>query len=188
MARGAGLTEARRHLANSAATVALPETWYDMVRPGIAIYGLNPVPVETDLRPAMTFRSSVVLTKRIAAGDSVSYGQTWTATKETTLALVPVGYADGVPRTLSGRMEVWLAGRRRPVAGRVCMDQIVVDCGDDPVVEGDEVLLFGPGDRGEPTAGEWADTIGTIDYEIVTGMYRPRVRRTFVRSPALVVS
>jgi alanine racemase len=186
-ARAAGL-QPLRHIANSAATLTRPDLHFDMVRPGIAIYGLNPVPVETDLRPAMTFRSSVVLTKRIAAGDSVSYGQTWTATEDTTLALVPVGYADGVPRTLSGRMEVWLAGRRRPVAGRVCMDQIVVDCGNDTVVEGDEVLLFGPGDRGEPTAREWADAIGTIDYEIVTGMYRPRVRRTFVRTPALVVS
>ena len=77
-------------------------------------------------------------------------------------------------------MEVWLGGRRRPVVGRVCMDQIVVDCGDDPVADGDEVILFGPGDRGEPTAREWADKTGTIDYEIVTGMYRPRVRRSYI--------
>jgi alanine racemase len=94
------------------------------------------------------------------------------------LALVPVGYADGVPRVLSGKMQVWLAGVRRPVVGRVCMDQIVVDCGDDAVAEGDEVLLFGPGHRGEPTAQEWADAANTIHYEIVTGMYRPRVQRT----------
>jgi alanine racemase len=110
----------------------------------------------------------------------VSYGGTWTAPHDTTLALVPVGYADGVPRGLSGRLEVWLAGTRRPVVGRVCMDQIVVECGDDHVSPGDEVILFGPGDRGEPTAREWADSLNTIDYEIVTNMYRPRVRRRYL--------
>ena len=94
-------------------------------------------------------------------------------------ALVPVGYADGVSRALSGRMAVWLAGRRRPVVGRVCMDQIVVDCGDDTVEEGAEVVLFGDGSRGEPTATEWAEILGTIDYEVVTGMYRPRVVRSY---------
>ncbi|HEY0454581.1 alanine racemase [Actinophytocola sp.] len=169
----------KRHLANSAATLNRPDLHFDLVRVGIAMYGLNPLPDKENLRPVMTFRSSVALTRRIAAGTSVSYGQTWTAPRDTTLALVPVGYADGVPRLLSGRMDVWLAGRRRPVVGRVCMDQIVVDCGDDEVPVGAEVVLFGAGDRGEPTATEWANTIGTIDYEIVTGMYRPRVTRTY---------
>ena len=136
---------------------SLTACWVDLVRAGIAIYGLNPVPQHEDLRPAMTFRSSVVLTKRIAGGESVSYGQTWTAVTDTTLALVPVGYADGVPRGLSGRMEVWLGGRRRPVAGRVCMDQIVLDCDDDPVAAGDVAVLFGPGDDGEPTVDDWAE-------------------------------
>ncbi|KEI45162.1 alanine racemase [Saccharopolyspora rectivirgula] len=186
-ARAAGLTPIR-HLANSAAVLTRPDLHFELVRPGIAVYGLDPVPQHGDhgLRPAMTFRSSVVLTKRIEAGESVSYGQLWTAERATTLALVPVGYADGVPRTLSGRMSVWLAGKRRPVVGRVCMDQLVVDCGDDAVAVGDEVVLFGPGDRGEPTAAEWAEKIGTIHYEIVTGMYRPRVSRTVVdsREPA----
>jgi alanine racemase len=179
VARGAGLRPSR-HLANSAATLTRPDLHFDLVRTGIACYGLNPVPQPEDLRPAMTFRSSVALTKRVGAGEGVSYGHTWLTPRSTTLALVPVGYADGVPRGLSGRMEVWLAGRRRPVVGRVCMDQIVVDCGDDPVAAGDEVLLFGPGDRGEPTAREWADTLGTIDYEIVTGMHRPRVGRRYL--------
>jgi alanine racemase len=175
-----------RHLANSAAVLTRPDLHFELVRPGIAVYGLDPVPQhgDHDLRPAMTFRSSVALTKRVAAGESVSYGQAWTAGQPTHLALVPVGYADGVPRTLSGRMSVWLAGKRRPVVGRVCMDQLVVDCGDDQVREGDEVLLFGPGDRGEPTAAEWAAEIGTIHYEIVTGMYRPRVTRTVVGTEA----
>jgi alanine racemase len=168
-----------RHLANSAATLDRPDLHFDLVRVGIAMYGLNPLPAREDLRPVMTFRSSVAHTKRITAGESVSYGQTWTAPADTTLALVPAGYADGVPRLLSGRMEVWLGGRRRPVVGRVCMDQIVVDCGDALVPVGEEVVLFGDGARGEPTATEWADTIGTIDYEIVTGMYRPRVTRAY---------
>ncbi|WP_092598321.1 alanine racemase [Actinopolyspora xinjiangensis] len=175
-----------RHLANSAALLTRPDLRFDMVRPGIAVYGLDPVPQEGDhgLRPAMTFRSSVALTKRIAAGESVSYGHMWTAPAETTLALVPVGYADGVPRSLSGRFSVWLGGERRPVVGRVCMDQIVVRCDDAPVSEGDEVVLFGPGDEGEPTAEEWAERLGTIHYEIVSGMYRSRVSRTVVAEDA----
>ena len=168
-----------RHLANSAATLNRPDLHFDLVRVGIAMYGLNPLPTNEDLKPAMTFRSSVALTKRIGKGESVSYGQTWTATKDTNLALVPVGYADGVSRALSGRMDVLLAGRRRPIVGRVCMDQIVIDCGDDEISEGAEVVLFGDGTRGEPTATEWANVLDTIDYEIVTGMYRPRVARSY---------
>ncbi|GAA2809078.1 alanine racemase [Saccharopolyspora taberi] len=180
-ARAVGL-DPIRHLANSAAVLTRPDLHFELVRPGIAVYGLDPVPQHGDhgLVPAMTFRSSVALTKRVVAGESVSYGHSWTADRPVNLALVPVGYADGVPRTLSGRMSVWLGGRRRPVVGRVCMDQLVVLCDDDEVAEGDEVVLFGPGDRGEPTAAEWADEIGTIHYEIVTGMYRPRVTRTVV--------
>lgn len=178
-ARQAGLRPLR-HLANSAATLTRPDLCFDLVRTGIAVYGLNPVPFAWDLRPAMTFRSSVVLVKRIAAGESVSYGCTWTAATDTTLALVPVGYADGVPRGLSGRMDVLVGGCRRPVVGRVSMDQIVVDCADHPVREGEEVVLFGPGHQGEPTARDWADTLGTIDYEIVTNMYRPRLSRRYV--------
>ncbi len=168
-----------RHLANSAATLDRPDLHFDLVRVGIAMYGLNPLPYQEDLRPAMTFRSSVALTKRLAAGESVSYGHTWTADRDTTLALVPVGYADGVSRALSGRMDVWLAGRRRPIVGRVCMDQLAVDCGDDAVAEGDEVVLFGAGTLGEPTATEWAHVLDTIDYEVVTGMYRPRITRSY---------
>lgn len=178
-ATAAGL-EPLRHLANSAATLTRPDLHFDLVRVGIAAYGLNPVSVDVDLRPAMTFRSSVVSVKRVAVGESVSYGHTWTAPVDTTLALVPVGYADGVPRTLSGRLDVRLGGRNRPVVGRVGMDQIVVDCGDDPVSPGDEAVLFGPGRDGEPTARSWADAVGTIDYEIVTGMYRPRITRRYV--------
>jgi alanine racemase len=177
-AQAAGLNP-MRHLANSAATLDRPDLHFDLVRVGIAMYGLNPMPYRENLRPAMTFRSSVALAKRVPRGESVSYGHTWTATKDTNLALVPVGYADGVSRALSNRMDVFLAGKRRPIVGRVCMDQIVVDCGDDTVAEGEEVVLFGDGRHGEPTATEWANTLGTIDYEVVTGMYRPRVVRSY---------
>jgi alanine racemase len=171
-----------RHLANSAATLTRPDLHLDLVRPGVAVYGLSPVPQLGDfgLRPAMTLRSRVLLAKRVPAGEGVSYGHIWTTTQATTLALVPAGYADGIPRGLSGRFSVLLRGRRREVVGRVCMDQVVVDCGDDDVAEGDEVVFFGPGDRGEPTAQDWADALGTIHYEIVTGVVRPRVVRTFV--------
>jgi alanine racemase len=179
LARDAGLRPLR-HLSNSAAALTRPDLRFDLIRAGIAVYGLSPVPElgSFGLRPAMTFRSRVVLVKRVPADEGVAYGHTYRTSAETTLALVPVGYADGVPRGLSGRMDVQLRGRRLPVAGRVSMDQIMVDCGDVPVAEGDEVLLFGPGDRGEPTAADWARQLGTISYEVVCGMVRSRVVRT----------
>jgi alanine racemase len=170
-ARAAGLGDARRHLANSAATIALPDTWYDMVRPGIAVYGLDPLggdPGRHGLRPAMTVQARVALAKRVPAGAGVSYGHTYTTERETTLALVPVGYADGVPRAASNRAPVLAAGARRTIAGRVCMDQFVLDVGDDAVAAGDRVVLWGPGDDGEPTAQDWADVLDTIHYELVT--------------------
>ncbi len=183
-ARDRGLTPIR-HLANSAATLTRPDLHFDLVRPGIAVYGLDPLdrPVEqSPLRPAMTLRARVALVKRVPAGQGVSYGHEWTTPVETTLALLPIGYADGVPRRMGrdGRMRVLLAGSTRPVVGRVCMDQIVVDCGDDEIREGDLAVLFGPGDDGEPTAQDWADELGTIHYEIVTGVHGRRVTRTVV--------
>jgi alanine racemase len=166
-------------LANSAATLTRPDLHYDLVRPGIAVYGLSPVPgVGYHLLPAMTLRSQVAMIKRVPAGAGVSYGHVWHTDRETTLALVPAGYADGVPRVLTGRLDVWLAGRRRPVVGRVCMDQVMVDCGDDTVAQGAEVIFFGAGASGAPTAAEWADKLGTIHYEVVAGMVRPRLTRT----------
>ncbi|MGH3829859.1 MAG: alanine racemase [Pseudonocardiaceae bacterium] len=187
VARDAGLRPLR-HLANSAATLTRPDLHYDLVRPGIAVYGLSPVPgADYQLWPAMTLRSRVALLKRVPAGEGVSYGHVWHTERETTLALVPAGYADGVPRALTGRLDVWLAGRRRPVVGRVCMDQVMVDCGDDPVAEGAEVIFFGTGDKGAPTAAEWAEQLGTIHYEVVAGMVRPRLTRTVRgRRPAAV--
>ena len=188
VARDAGLTDARRHLANSAATIALPETWFDMVRPGIALYGLDPLggnPRQYGLRPAMTVRAQVAHTKRVPAGSGVSYGHTYTTERETTLALVPVGYADGVPRAAGNRAPVLAAGAQRRIAGRVCMDQFVLDVGDAAVRPGDEVVLWGAGDRGEPTAQDWADAVDTIHYELVTRI-GGRFTRRYVGSAGAV--
>ncbi len=178
----AGLRPEVRHLANSAATLTAPATHYDLVRPGLAVYGLSPVPqrggpAHFGLRPAMTLASTVALTKRVPAGTGVSYLHRHVTSGETTLALVPLGYADGVPRAAGGLGPVQVGGRRRMIAGTVCMDQFVLDVGDDPVAAGDEVLVFGPGDDGEPTAQEWAEVLGTINYEIVTrvGARVPRI-------------
>ncbi|WP_448400866.1 alanine racemase [Mycolicibacillus trivialis] len=170
------------HLANSPATMTRPDLAYDMVRPGVAVYGLSPLPHLGDLGliPAMTLKTTVVLVRPLRTGEGVSYGQTWIADRDTTVALLPIGYADGVFRPLSGRFEVLINGRRRRNVGRVCMDQFVVDLGPGPVDvdEGDEAVLFGPGQAGEPLAQDWADMLGTIHYEVVTSP-RGRVTRTY---------
>ncbi|WP_326635606.1 alanine racemase [Streptosporangium sp. NBC_01755] len=178
---GAGGSHVIRHIANSAATLTLPQAHYDMVRPGIATFGLSPVPELGDfgLRPVMTLMARIALVKRVPAGSGVSYGHLYVTDRETTLGLVPLGYADGIPRHATNLAEALAGGRRRRIAGRVCMDQFVIDVGDDPLAEGDEVILFGDGSRGEPTAQEWADSLGTITHEIVTGIGSrvPRVYR-----------
>lgn len=180
LAEHAGLRPELRHLANSAATLTLPDAHFDLVRPGIAVFGLSPVPRVSryGLRPAMTLRARVALAKEVPAGSGVSYGHRYTTAARSRLALVPLGYADGVPRSATNTAEVWLAGRRRRISGMVCMDQFVVDVGTDPVAAGDEVVLFGPGDRGEPTADDWAAALDTISYEIVTRI-GGRVPRTY---------
>jgi alanine racemase len=188
LARGAGLTDARLHLANSAATIALPDTWYDFVRPGVALYGLDPLggdPAAYGLRPAMTVHAPVALTKRVPAGSGVSYGHAYVTERETTLALVPVGYADGVPRAAGNRAPVLAGGEQRLIAGRVCMDQFVLDVGDAPVRAGDRVVLWGAGDSGEPTAQQWADAVDTIHYELVTRV-GGRFARRYVGSAGAV--
>jgi alanine racemase len=170
------------HLSNSSATMSRPDLAFDLVRPGIAVYGLSPVPQLGDmgLRPAMTVKCAVALVKSIRAGEGVSYGHTWVADRDTTLALMPIGYADGVFRSLGGRLDVLINGRRRPGVGRICMDQFLVDLGpgQPDVAEGDEAILFGPGSGGEPTAQDWADLLGTIHYEVVTSP-RGRITRTY---------
>ena len=185
VAAGYGITPRFRHMANSAATLTRPDTHFDVVRTGIAMYGLSPVAGQGfGLRPAMTVRAQVMLAKRVPAGLGVSYGLTYTTKREATLAVVPLGYADGVPRAGSGRAPVWVAGAARPIAGRVCMDQVVVDCGDAPVAAGDVAILFGPGDHGEPTADDWAAACDTINYEIVTRMGGARTARFYDGSGA----
>ncbi|HEX5541211.1 MAG TPA: alanine racemase [Micromonospora sp.] len=180
LAERIGVRPRYRHLANSAATLTRPDTHFDMVRPGVAIYGLSPVPGERfGLRPAMTARARVMLVKRVPADTGVSYAHTYTTERETTLAVVPLGYADGVPRHASNRGPVLLGGRVRTVAGRVSMDQIVLDCGDDPVAAGDVATLFGSGEHGEPTADDWAEAADTINYEIVTRFGGSRVPRVY---------
>jgi alanine racemase len=169
------------HLSNSPAALTRPDLAFDMVRPGIAVYGQTPIPAHGDmgLRPAMTLKCAVARVHSISKGDGVSYGHTWVADRDTELALLPVGYADGVFRTLSGRIEVLINGRRHRAVGRICMDQFVVDIGSGSgIAEGDEAILFGPGTRGEPTAQDWADLLGTINYEVVTSP-RGRVTRTY---------
>lgn len=183
LAHKAGIRPEVRHLANSAATLSLPETHFELVRPGIAVFGLCPIPAhrpqDYGLRPAMTLTARLALVKRISAGSGVSYGHRYVTDRDTTVGLVPIGYADGVPRHATNSASVLAAGRRRRIAGSVCMDQFVLDLGDDEAAAGDEVVLFGPGDGGGPTAGEWADILGTIPYEIVSRI-GPRVPRTYV--------
>ena len=188
VATQAGLRPDVRHLANSAATLTRPSAHYDLVRPGIAVYGLTPIPAHGgpsvyDLRPAMSVTARLALVKEAAAGSGVSYGHRYITQSATKLALVPLGYADGVPRAAGNTVDVFIAGKRRRISGVVCMDQFVVDVGDDAVAPGDEIVLFGPGDNGEPTAQEWADALGTISYEIVSRL-GPRLPRTYVGGPA----
>jgi len=176
------------HLCNSAGTLHLHEDHYDMVRPGLAVYGLEPAPGlagSCPLRPAMSFRSRLSLVKPLAAGEAVSYGLRWTALKDTTIGTVPAGYADGVVRALSNRGEVVVGGRRVPIVGTVCMDQFLVDLGDQGGREGDDVALIGAQDGAAVTADEWAAWLGTINYEIVCGIGK-RVPRVYVGGQARV--
>ncbi|MGW5421315.1 alanine racemase [Streptomyces sp. NPDC003943] len=181
-AEKAGVEPEVRHLANSPATLTLPETHFDLVRPGIAMYGVSPDPAvgtsaELGLRPVMSLKASVALVKHVPGGHGVSYGHHYVTPGETTLGLIPLGYADGVPRHASSRGPVLVGGRVRTVAGRVAMDQFVVDLEGDTPEPGTEAVLFGPGDDGEPTAQDWAEAADTIAYEIVTriGARVPRV-------------
>jgi alanine racemase len=164
-----------RHLANSAATVTRPDAHFDLVRVGLAIYGLSPVPevasaTELGLRPAMTLLGRLASVKQVPAGHGVSYGHAYTTTEPTRLGLLPLGYADGLPRQASNIGPVRLRGRSFPVAGRVCMDQVVLDLGPDGAgaAAGELATVFGDGADGGPTAEDWARAAGTISYEIVS--------------------
>jgi alanine racemase len=169
VAERAGARPEVRHLANTPATLTLPEARFDLVRPGGGVFGLSTLPGGAPpwLRPAMTVRARLVQTKRVPAGTGVSYAHRYVTASEATLGLVPLGYAEGVPRLATNTAQVHVRGRRWTISGTVCMNQFVVDFGDEAVASGDEVVLFGPGDAGEPTAQEWADALGTLSYEIV---------------------
>ncbi len=180
LAGQAGLDPEVAHLANSAAALLRPSSHFDLVRCGIASYGLDPAPgasPRVGLRPAMSVRARLVMSKAIAAGDGVSYGHTWHAPEDTTVGVVPAGYGEGVPRAAGNTAAVWVDDSLRPIRGRVCMDQFVVDLHGELPPPGTEVVLFGPGDRGEPTAQDWAEATGTISYEIVTRLGGRLVRR-----------
>ena len=172
------------HAANSAGALAWgPAARRDMVRAGIAVYGIPPGPEVAaecaELQPALSLRASVTHVQRVPAGEGISYGHRLVLERETTIATLPLGYADGVPRRLGDRGgEVLLGGRRRPIAGTVTMDQLMIDCGDDFVAPGDEAVLIGVQGGEEITASEWAERLETIAYEVVTGL-SPRLPRRY---------
>lgn len=176
-AHAAGLEPEVRHLASSLAGLTRPAARFDLVRVGIALYGAAPDvsidPAQWGLRPVMQLVTEVAAVRRVPAGTGISYGYTHRTDGETTLALVPLGYADGIPRHASDRAQVTIAGRRHRVVGRIAMDQFIVDVGDAPVRIGDEVIVWG---EGGPSADEWATAADTIGYEIVTRV-GPRVAR-----------
>ncbi|MDQ1564323.1 MAG: alanine racemase [Actinomycetota bacterium] len=193
-ARDAGLTPELRHLAATAGALRVPESRFDLVRIGVGVYGLSPFEdassAELGLRPAMELSAEIISVKRVPAGAGVSYGYAYRTSAETTLALVPLGYADGIPRhasSVAGKTgaadrpgaPVSINGRAYRVCGRVAMDQFVVDVGDDQVRVGDRAILFGDPTTGVPSADDWADAADTINYEIVTRI-GPRVTRVFV--------
>jgi alanine racemase len=179
-----GMRPGLLHAANSAGAIWHPGSRLDMVRCGIAVYGLAPalgLPGCQDLRPALALKSRVSYVKPLAAGRRVSYGLNWRAARDTVLATVPLGYADGVPRRLAASGgEALIGGRRCPMAGTVTMDQLLVDCGPEAkVTPGDEVVLIGRQRDEEITAWEWAERCGTIGYEVVCGV-SARVPRIYV--------
>ncbi len=168
-ARAAGLRPAQRHLAATAATLTDPLSHHTMSRVGAGLVGIDPSGT-TALHPALTLTAPLVSVRRVHAGTPVGYGHTWIAPGVTELGLLPLGYADGLPRAASGRAEVLVRGRRRPLVGRISMDMAVVDLGPDGGAAGDVVTVFGPGHHGEPTTAEWAAWADTLEHEVVTGL------------------
>lgn len=180
-AKQAGLSNFLRHLSNSAGTLAHPDFKYDLVRCGIATYGVTPggdiaEATEYNLKPAMTLKTQIAQVRSLKPGDGVSYGHRWIAATETRVGLIPVGYADGLPRGATNKGTVTWNGTDYPIVGTVCMDQCVVDFGDADIEVGDEVLIFG---ANAPTAHAWAENVSTIGYELVTRIGE-RVQRIYV--------
>jgi alanine racemase len=180
-AERAGARPEVRHMANGPATLTLPESYFDLVRPGGAVFGLCTLPGGAPgwLRPAMTLRARLIQVKRVPAGTAVSYAHRYTTGRETALGVLPLGYNEGIPRHATNAAGMLLTrGRRVSIAGTVNLNHIVLDLGDEPSEAGDEVIVFGPGDHGEATAQEWAEALGTLAYEIVT-RFTGKVPRTY---------
>jgi alanine racemase len=180
---GAGIDPGLCHLANSAAIIDLPQAHFDLVRAGIMLYGLRPsveVNLEgVDLRPALSLVTQVVFFKRVPAGTGISYGQIYNTGAPANIATIPVGYADGWSRRLNGKAEALIGGRRYPIVGRICMDQCMVNLGDDEAKVGDKAVLIGHQGQGEITADEVAAKLDTINYEIICAI-SDRVPRVFI--------
>ncbi len=183
VARKAGIDPELLHLAATAGALRVPAARYGLVRLGIGVYGLSPFDDATSadlgLRPALELSAAIASVKRVDADSGVSYGHDYRTTRETTLALVPLGYGDGVPRHASGRGLISIGGVTYPIAGRVAMDQVVVDVGDAAVAVGDRAVLFGDPSNGVPSADDWANAADTINYEIVTRL-GGRIERTYL--------
>ncbi|MCS5717751.1 alanine racemase [Herbiconiux sp. CPCC 205763] len=179
-ARRRGLAPSVTHLAATAATLTGVGSGFGVHRIGAGLFGIDPSGTTDHLRPALSLTTHVVTTREIAAGTSVGYGLDHVADRRTNLALLPIGYGDGLPRAASNRADVLVRGRRRPLVGRFSMDMMVVDTGDDRIAPGESVTVFGPGAHGEPTVAEWAGWADTIEHEIVTrvGMRVGRIHRT----------
>lgn len=183
-ARRRGLRPHLLHLAATAATLTGAARGIGIHRIGAGLFGIDPSGTTDFLRPALTLNTSVVSSREVAAGAGIGYGHEFVAPERTHLALLPIGYGDGLPRASSGRAEVLARGRRRRLVGRFSMDMVVVDTGDDLLRAGESVTVFGPGDAGEPTVAEWARWAHTIDHEIVTrvGFRASRIARSLDRS------
>ncbi len=169
VAHAAGLRPGDRHLAATAATLTDPLSHHTMSRIGAGLVGIDESG-STTLRPGLTLTAPLVSVREVSAGTPVGYGGAWVAPARTRLGLIPLGYADGLPRSASNRASVAVGGVRRPLVGRISMDMAVVDLGPVPAAPGDQVALFGPGDDGEPTVADWARWAGTLPHEIVTGL------------------
>lgn len=178
--RAHGLQVSRNHIANTPATLNRPEVRHQLVRPGVGLYGIDPAGAGVELREAMTLRARVITTRVVPKGEGVSYNHTWQAQRDTRTAVVALGYADGLPRSVSGTMQVTINGRAYPQIGRVCMDQIVVELGsaEEPtdVQPGDWAVIFGPGGT---SVDDFAELAGTISYEVLTMPRGPRIARVF---------
>jgi alanine racemase len=172
--RAAGLDPGILHAANSGGLLLHPDSWLDMVRPGILLYGYNPTGADFPAEPVMELLTRVTFVKTVKKGESISYGRTWTSPRDTRIATLPIGYGDGLPRRAGGNWQVLIRGRPRPLAGRICMDQCMADLGPEPVPRWEEVTVFG---GAAPSAAELAARLDTIPYEITSNINKrvPRV-------------